>query len=156
MKRGLLVRPRIRQRVAEPSSGTCAGLIQTVRGGRTIAPALNCDYGPRRLREQKVAVPVPDGEIASACERSSRTQNLVTFEGPSCLSWPLECEFASGTHPPAQCGLWSLRADSSGSTSFIPRLFSAAGIWNGEHWPEDLPVQATCPVGKASDRFGWG
>ena len=82
-------------------------LIRTARGGRTITPAPNSVYGPGRLREQNVAAPVPDGEIDSACELSSRTRSRTIVECPPCLSLPPACDFASGTHPPAQCRLWS-------------------------------------------------
>ena len=106
-REALFVQLRIRQRAADPSSGTRDDLIRTVRGGRTIAPALNSVYGLGRLREQNVAAPVPDGEIDSACELSSRTRSRTIVECPPCLSLPPACDFASGTHPPAQCRLWS-------------------------------------------------
>ena len=98
----MLKQLRIRQHAAEPSSGTRGNIIRTVRSGRTIAPAPNsvCGLGLGRLRELNVAVPVPDGEIDAACDRTSRSRSPTMVEGPPCLSLPPACEFASGTHPP--------------------------------------------------------
>ena len=97
VRTGLFVRPRKSQTVTAPGSGTRSGLIRTVQAGRTIAPTLDSVYGPGRLRGQNLAAPVSDGEIASACEMTSRHRSHTMFAGPTYLSWPLACESASGT-----------------------------------------------------------
>ena len=127
---GLFVRPRKTQTVAAPGSGTRSGLIRTLRAGRTIAPTLSSVYGLGRLRGQNLAAPVSDGEIASACETTSRDRSHTMCEGRTCLTWTLACESASGAHASPQRLRQSFESDRQ--SFFRRQLFSRCWSWNIE------------------------
>ena len=125
------MRPRKTQTVAAPGSGTRSGLIRTLRAGRTIAPTLSSVYGLGRLRGQNLAAPVSDGEIASACETTSRDRSHTMCEGRTCLTWTLACESASGAHASPQRLRQSFESDRQ--SFFRRQLFSRC--WNSGFRP---------------------